>query len=385
MSAAVSTRVRVLIGILAFLLAGVILMEAGLWWATRRNLPQLDGTAALPGLSAAVTVDRDSAGVPTIHGSSRLDVARALGYLHAQDRFFQMDLLRRGSAGELAEIFGKAAVPLDRTARVHGFRTLARKALALLPPEQRQLVDAYTAGVNAGLSALRARPFEYWVLRVRPQPWQPEDSLLVGYSMVLDLRDSQDRYEQMLAAIRYSYGSTLFDFFAPEGTEFDAALDGGTFPQPPVPGPDIIDLRKRKPDAGAEIRQESRLARPKRNPRPARMSSPWRAAGPQMGPPCSRTICTSIWECPTCGTGRRWCGVKKNQTPNPKSQGPGNKSQVTSSKDQIPRTRYQVPVRQQVPRNKGRVQGKVPETKEEVASGMAQHRVTGVTLPGPPL
>ena len=234
------------------------------------------------------------AGVPTIRGATRDDVARALGYLHAQDRFFQMDLLRRRAAGELAELFGESAVPLDRDARVHGFRALARQALALLPPEQRALVEAYTAGVNAGLAALRARPFEYYVLRVRPQPWQAEDTLLVGYAMVLDLQDSRE-YERMLAAIQYSYGRTMLDFLAPRGTESDAALDGSTFPQPPVPGPDIIDLRKRKPET---VRRAIRVA-PGRKPPPRTgsppvpMPSPSRAAARRTAPPCWQTTCTS--------------------------------------------------------------------------------------------
>lgn len=260
MSAKSSFRSRLLVGLLSFLLAGLVLAAGALWWLTRRSLPQLDGTAGLPGLSARVTVERDSEGVPTLRGATRLDVARALGYVHAQDRFFQMDLLRRRSAGELAELFGKAAVPSDRQARVHGFRTLAQKALALLPPAQRDLLDAYAAGVNAGLASLRTRPFEYWVLRVRPKPWLPEDSLLVAYSMVLTLQDTQDRYEQTLAAIDYSYGETLLDFFAPESDGFNAALDGGSFHLPPVPGPDIIDLRKRKPDADAEMDPPFRIA-----------------------------------------------------------------------------------------------------------------------------
>ncbi|MDD2764501.1 MAG: penicillin acylase family protein [Opitutaceae bacterium] len=251
MTRAVATRFRLLASVLSLLLLAVILAAGGLWWLTRRSLPQLDGAATLPGLSAAVTVGRDALGVPTVRGASRIDVARALGYLHAQDRFFQMDLLRRRAAGELAELFGKAAVPADRAARVHGFRTLARKTLALLPPDQSALVSAYTAGVNAGLAALRARPFEYYVLRVRPQPWLPEDTILVGYAMVLDLQDLQDKYELMLATIQDSYGRTLLDFLAPRGTELDAALDGSTFPRPPVPGPEIIDLRKRNPRTAA--------------------------------------------------------------------------------------------------------------------------------------
>jgi penicillin amidase len=171
-----------------------------------------------------------------------------------------MDLFRRRSAGELAEIFGQVAIPVDREARIHGFRALARQALVLLPAEQRALVDAYTAGVNAGLAALRARPFEYYVLRVRPQPWRAEDTLLTGYAMALDIQDSRDRYEQMLAAIQYSYGRTLLDFLAPVEAGPDAALDGSTSAQRPVPGSEIIDLRKLATGTGAWILPEPRLA-----------------------------------------------------------------------------------------------------------------------------
>jgi penicillin G amidase len=260
MSFAAAIRFRLLASVLSVLLVVALLIAAGLWWLMRRNLPRLDGAAALPGLSSRVTVDRDAAGVPTIRGATRPDVACALGYLHAQDRFFQMDLQRRRAAGELSEIFGKSTVPLDREARIHGLRALARQALALLPPEQATLVAAYTAGVNAGLAAMAARPFEYYVLRVRPQPWLAEDTLLVGYAMVLDLQDPQGRYERTLAAIQSSHGLTLLNFLAPAGTESDAALDDSTFPRPPVPGPDIIDLRRRKPAESAGKQFGSRLA-----------------------------------------------------------------------------------------------------------------------------
>ena len=245
----VAIRLRLLASVLSVLLVGAVLAGVGAWWLARRSLPPLDGAMALPGLSAPVAVERDALGVPTIRGATRADVARALGCLHAQDRFFQMDLLRRRSAGELAELFGRSALPIDRDVRVHSFRTLARRALGSLAPEQRALVDAYAAGVNAGLASLRARPFEYFALRVQPRPWLPEDTLLIGYAMVLDLQDTANRYERMLAAIQDTYGRTLLDFLAPRGTALDAALDDSTFPSSPVPGPDMIDLRKRKPEA----------------------------------------------------------------------------------------------------------------------------------------
>ena len=246
MKPAASPRFRLLASMLSLLALLAVLAGIGGWWLLRRSLPALDGEAALPGLSAAVTVERDALGVPTIRAATRVDAARALGYLHAQDRFFQMDLLRRSAAGELAELIGGAAVGLDRSARMHGFRKLAGQVLAQAPPEQRRLVEAYAKGVNAGFAALRARPFEYWLLRSRPRPWQPEDSVLAGYAVVLDLQDELGHYERIVAAVHDTCPTALFEFLAPRGTSGDAALDGSTFAPAPLPGPETIDLRKQR-------------------------------------------------------------------------------------------------------------------------------------------
>jgi penicillin amidase len=245
MSPAAAKRLRLLASAVSLL---VILVAAAAGWfyfQLRASLPQLDGPATVAGLGARVTVTRDSLGVPTIQAGNRADVARALGWLHAQDRFFQMDLLRRRSAGELAELFGPAALPLDRATRRHGFRVLARKILGQLPPDQRALLEAYTGGVNAGLAALGAKPFEYFVLRATPAPWQPEDVLLVNFTMWLDLQDESGRYEHTLMTLRDQFGPEALAFFAPLLTPADAALDGSTAPAAPPPGPHTIDLRLR--------------------------------------------------------------------------------------------------------------------------------------------
>ena len=138
----------------------------------RASLAQLDGTAAIAGLSANVRVDRDALGVPTISGSTREDVARALGFLHAQDRFFQMDLQRRQPAGELSGLVGPRAMDADQEMRVHRFRDVAQRALHGTDKSYRTILEAYADGVNAGLSALGAPPFEYLVLRATPEPWR---------------------------------------------------------------------------------------------------------------------------------------------------------------------------------------------------------------------
>lgn len=229
-------RLQALLSVLSVLLVLALLAAAFLWWQVRRSLPQLDGSAALPGLTAAVTIERDAQGVPTVTGASRADVARATGFLHAQDRFFQMDLLRRRAAGELAALFGPAAVEVDKSARLHGFRRLAGQVLAGLPAEHRALLDAYTAGVNAGRAALAQKPWEYLVLRLDPVDWKPEDSLLCVFAMWFDLQDYTGDYERSLQALRLAHGSEVLAFLAPIGDSHDAALDGSTFPAPPLPG-----------------------------------------------------------------------------------------------------------------------------------------------------
>ncbi|HEY4990250.1 MAG TPA: penicillin acylase family protein, partial [Opitutaceae bacterium] len=228
---------------------------AGLWLRARMvsSLPRLDGSVTVRGLAGPVNITRDALGVPTVSGSSRLDVARATGWIHAQDRFFQMDILRRRGAGELAEIFGAAALPLDREARMHGFRKLAAEVLARVGPERRALINAYAEGVNAGLGALRSKPWEYSILRAGPRPWAPVDSILITYAMTLDLQDSTGHFVRSLAAVREELGPASLAFFAPLSTPADAALDGSLSAAAPVPPPSEIDLRRRGPAPAAGV------------------------------------------------------------------------------------------------------------------------------------
>ena len=138
---------------------------------------------------ALVTVRRDARGVPTIRGSDRGDIAFATGFVHAQERFFQMDLLRRAASGELAGLLGPALLPVDRERRIHRFGARAAVALAAMPEADRLIAERYAAGVNAGLASLAARPFEYGVLRATPRPWAAQDALLVDWAMYFDLQD----------------------------------------------------------------------------------------------------------------------------------------------------------------------------------------------------
>ena len=245
MSPVAAQRLRWLASAISVLALVALLAGGWFYWRVRASLPALDGAAAVRGLGAAVKIERDALGVPTIRGESRTDVARALGWLHGQDRFFQMDLLRRSAAGELAELFGKRALPRDRAKRMHGFRQLAQTVLAASPAEHRALLDAYAAGVNAGLGALGEKPFEYLVLRETPQPWRPEDTFLVACAMTMDLQDETGRYERTLMTLRDRLGSEALAFFAPLSGPDDAALDGSAGSPAPIPSAREIDLRPR--------------------------------------------------------------------------------------------------------------------------------------------
>jgi penicillin amidase len=156
----------------------------------RASLPKLDGDVHHLGVVSPVTIDRDALGVPTIEAANRVDLAYGTGFAHGQDRFFEMDLSRRLAAGELSEVFGRAAVEQDKKARIFRFRQVAREALQQGTPEQRAVLEAYTRGVNAGLASLRSRPWEYWVLGSVPVEWRPEDTVLVSHAMWWDLQYS---------------------------------------------------------------------------------------------------------------------------------------------------------------------------------------------------
>ncbi|GAP66550.1 penicilin amidase [Mizugakiibacter sediminis] len=215
------------------------------WLLLAGSLPQLDGRIAAPGLQAPVTVSRDARGVATIEAKNRRDLAWATGFVHAQERYFQMDLLRRVAAGELAELVGPAAIEVDIKHRRHRFRALAERVYAALPPDERALADAYRDGVNAGLAALDVRPWEYLLLRARPQRWRSEDSLLVIEAMFLDLNsDGYDERDLRLAQMRAALPQPVLALLTAREGLWEAPLQGAASPPPSIPGPEVFDLRR---------------------------------------------------------------------------------------------------------------------------------------------
>ena len=240
-------------GVLAALL--LIAVAAGFYARDRlrASRPLLSGTVTLAGLSAPAEVERDVLGIPRIKAETIRDGYRVLGYLHAQERFFQMDLQRRQPAGELAALAGAAAVSLDREARLHRMRTRTERAVAALPAEARRTFEAYRDGVAAGLAGLTAPPFEYLLLGQEPAAWRISDSLLTVVAMYFVLNDATGAHEARTAALETALPAELAAFLNPPGTDRDAPLHGEAFPVPEIPGPAAFaKLRRSGPVRPAE-------------------------------------------------------------------------------------------------------------------------------------
>lgn len=174
--------------LLAALSVLVLLLAGGIALAFRLTLPADRNDAAIPGLSAPVEIALDARGIPWVRAGSAADAYAALGYLHARDRLFQMDLMRRGAAGRLAEVIGAQGLRVDRYARLLGLERKAARDLEALPAETRAALAAYARGVNAWIDqhGMGAAP-EYLLLATRPERWRETDSLLWGKAMALFL------------------------------------------------------------------------------------------------------------------------------------------------------------------------------------------------------
>lgn len=154
------------------------------------SVPDSDEHADIPGLSAPVRIGFDADGVPRIQAASANDAAAALGFIHARDRLFQMEMMRRAASGRLSEVFGKGSLPYDRMMRVLGLRRLAEADFPALPAETRAILDAYAAGVNSWITAHGRFSAPEFLLIGHPEPWTPVDSLLWGKTMGIWLSDN---------------------------------------------------------------------------------------------------------------------------------------------------------------------------------------------------
>ncbi|MFN4089313.1 MAG: penicillin acylase family protein [Alphaproteobacteria bacterium] len=251
----------------AGLLAALLIAAVAGWFWLQTSLPRLDGAIALEGLSAPVMITRDGRGIPYIRAESARDGAFALGFVHAQDRFAQMEMTRRIGAGRMAELLGSEMVPMDRTMRTYGIHRLAQQDAAGLPDDVRAMLDAYAAGVNAWMDARDgALPPEFYALWLDPEPWTPADSLIWIRLMALRLTDNWNA-ELLRATLR---------------RHLTEAQIAALFPEPRPDDPTTI------------ARDGTRAVRhawaPPSSPIPAFMSDiaahdPWRLAGPAWQAP----------------------------------------------------------------------------------------------------
>lgn len=215
---------RLLRALLALLLLLVLAGLAGWHWLARSGRPQRSGSHRLAALTAPVAVRFDDWGVPHLRGESGRDLAAALGWVHANDRFFQMELGRRAAAGRLAELFGERALALDRALRELRLGETALRLEAHASAESRAWLEAYAAGVNAWLAARgRDLPPELRILAVVPEPWRPADSLGFVLLMARDLSFWDGRPEE-----------ARFGWLRAFGPERARELVGGAVEPPPA-------------------------------------------------------------------------------------------------------------------------------------------------------
>ncbi|MFL6288387.1 MAG: penicillin acylase family protein [Actinomycetes bacterium] len=208
----------VVVGVLA-LLAIVATVAAG--WLVQRSFPQTTGEVSLPGLDGPVEVLRDDLGVPTIEATTSHDLFYAQGYVHAQDRFWEMDVRRHITSGRLSEMFGESQVDTDKFVRTLGWRTVAEKELEILSPETMDALQAYADGVNAYLAGRSPTEvsLEYAALAVSArdyqiEPWTPADSVSWLKAMAWDLRSNLED-ETARALLSPKVGGRLSDLYPP--------------------------------------------------------------------------------------------------------------------------------------------------------------------------
>jgi penicillin amidase len=213
-------RLLGVVGVIVLLLA----VAAGGFgiYTVRRSFPQAAGTVAIAGLEGEVQVYRDEFGIPHIFAGSAHDLFLAQGYVHAQDRFYQMDFWRHQTAGRLSELYGDATLGVDRFLRTMGWHRLAEQEYALADPDARAMLDAYAQGVNAYLDGRSAADLslEYTILGLtglsnyRPEPWSPADTLAWGKAMAWDLGGNLDE-EIMRATLVQVIGREKTEAYMP--------------------------------------------------------------------------------------------------------------------------------------------------------------------------
>ena len=235
----------------------LILVSAGIFSIIklRASLPIRDGEVQIKGLDRPVTVTTDHFGIPTITASTRRDAALALGYVTAQDRLFQMDLLRRRASGRLSEIVGDIAIRTDKRQRIIGFNRVTPAIVANLSDEQREILVAHADGVNAFIQQMDTAPFEFLLLGYQPEPWTPEDSILVVMNIfqVLSFRENDER---MMTIMEKALPPEVVAFLTPDTDSYTQVLLGGPDahrPIQPIPVKALASIRHAPKQTGERL------------------------------------------------------------------------------------------------------------------------------------
>src|SRR4051794_7634122 len=233
---------RVVLNVIPGVLLLLAAVAAGGYVYLRRSLPQIDGAVTVAGLSAPIEIIRDADAIPHIIAGNKLDALFGLGYVHAQDRLWQMEFQRRIGHGRLSEVFGAATIAQDRFLRTAGFGRAARSAWAHLPADARAAIDAYVAGINAFVSTHhgRALPPEFTLLRFEPEPFTGPDVLAWVKMMAWDL------------SANYSFELLRHDMLAAVGPERMAEL------LPPYPHDALTIVPKPSTDEGEAANRKER-------------------------------------------------------------------------------------------------------------------------------
>ena len=207
----------------------LLIVALGLYISLRLSLPALDGNSATYHVNAPTELSRDGLGHAVINADDIFDAAYALGFAHAQDRFFQMDLQRSAASGSLSQWVGDVALDIDKKARFHQFEKRAKAVFDYLPSKQQELLVRYAHGVNDALSEYTLPPFEYLAAGVDIEQWQPIDSILVIYSMYLDLQGTQVELDLAREALLSTFGNDIYSFIT-QPSNYQAALDASEIP-----------------------------------------------------------------------------------------------------------------------------------------------------------
>lgn len=176
--------------ILIVLIVIILILISGIYLFLRNSLPTIEGRLNLVGLNQEVIVIRDDKGIPKITAQNDSDLYKAQGFIHAQDRLFQMDLARRQASGRLSEVVGKAAIENDKKFLIFSLRRAAEKSYEIYSDEAKKVLQDYADGVNAFIEYAKSKnklPYEFTLLGYQPEKWTPIDSLTIGKYMAYDL------------------------------------------------------------------------------------------------------------------------------------------------------------------------------------------------------